>query len=130
MQDCFRQYPEIYGAELEGDEDDEVPDGSPPVPEAFENPSPDSTKPSPTELLPIALEVHEEHRQPQKVAAGISETQLAPEHLETKHPIDNETKSEGTKAATKQIMVEHVALDDDDLPKSLREKRDAYKEKK
>lgn len=25
MRDCFRQYPEIYGAELEDDDDDEAP---------------------------------------------------------------------------------------------------------
>lgn len=130
MQDCFRRYPEIYGAELEGDEDDEAPDGSSPVPEAFENPSVDPTKPLPTELVPIAPEVHEEHEQPQKATVGISETQLAREHLENKHPIDNEIKNENTKAATKRIMVEHAALDDDGLPKSLGEKRDAYMEKK
>jgi len=124
MQDCFRRYPEIYGDELEGDEDDEIPDGSPPVPESFENPSPNPTKPPPTELVPMALEVHEEHGQPKKVAAGISETQLAPEHPK------NEIKNEATKAATKQIMVEHGKLDHDDLPKSLREKRDAYKANK
>ena len=96
MQDCFRRYPEIYGAELESDEDDEIPDSSLPVPEAFENPSPDPTKPPPTELVPTALEVHAKHGDPQKVAAGVSETQLAPEYPEHKHPIDNEMKSEGT----------------------------------
>ena len=130
MQDCFRRYPEIYGAELEGDEDDEVPDGSMPISEEFENSSPDSIKPPPTELVPIAMEAHEEQGQPQKVVAGKPETQLAPEYPKNEHPIDNQIKNEGTKASTKQIMVEHAALDDDDLSKSLREKTDAYKEKK
>jgi len=98
MQDCFRRYPEVYGAELEDDDDDEVPDVPPPVPEALEKPSPDPTKPPSTKLVPI---VHG----PQSV------------------------KNEGTEAVTKQILKEHAALDDDDLPKSSREKKGAYEEK-
>jgi intermembrane space import and assembly protein 40 len=129
MQDCFRRYPEVYGAELDDDDDDEVSDVPPPVPEAFENSSPDPTKPPPTEMVPIALEVHEKHRQPPKVAAGISETQLAPEHPENKHSINNEIKNEDTKAVTKQVMKEHATLDDDNLPESSREKKGVYKEK-
>ena len=130
MQDCFRRYPEVYGAELEDDEDDDISDVPPPAPEAFENPSPDPTKPPPAELLSAAPEVHEENMQPQEAAAGTSETQPVPRHPENKHPIDGEIDNEIRKAATKQIKREHAALDDDDLPKSLSEKRDAYKEKK
>lgn len=35
MQDCFRKYPEVYGAELEDDEEDgePLPEGSSPVSE-------------------------------------------------------------------------------------------------
>lgn len=31
MQDCFRQYPEIYGAELADDEDEGAPAAAPPA---------------------------------------------------------------------------------------------------
>jgi len=31
MQDCFRQYPEIYGAELQDDDDDDGEGGAPPA---------------------------------------------------------------------------------------------------
>jgi intermembrane space import and assembly protein 40 len=29
MQDCFRQYPEVYGAELDDDDDEPAPAGAP-----------------------------------------------------------------------------------------------------
>jgi len=101
MQDCFRQYPEVYGAELDDDDDDEVSDVPPPAPEAFENSPPDTTESPRKGLVTIAPEDHEEPRQSQgirEVTYGTPKTQLAPENPKDNHPVDNEIKNEDAKS--------------------------------
>lgn len=73
MQNCFRQYPEIYGSEIDDDEDDMPADAS--SPDAPSTPAPESTlaleNSSPEERAQSATkQVEEQHSDAEKHYAG------------------------------------------------------------
>ncbi|KAF2122367.1 mitochondrial intermembrane space import and assembly protein 40 [Lophiotrema nucula] len=114
MQSCFRQYPEIYGAELEPDEDDDVTADR-------DQPSfADDSQPKTPESAPVAAEAH-------------------PSGQETAHKVSKPSQptleqQERAKKATEQVQAEHghepVSESDDIVPKASHDASGETVEKK
>lgn len=102
MQTCFRQYPEIYGTELDTDEDDDVTaePGQPLTADA-------ASKPTPSE--------------PSADAGAVPAARN-----ELSEPA-SDAPTEGAKAATEQVRKEHPPLNesDDVIPKVWHDERAA-----
>ncbi|CAI6334112.1 unnamed protein product [Periconia digitata] len=62
MQNCFREYPEIYGAELDSDEEDDAPDAAPadgePLPPIADAPAADSSDAASSQTLSDIAKEH------------------------------------------------------------------------
>lgn len=108
MQECFRKYPEVYGAELEDDEGEEDVEGAP-------------------------VAVPSEGGVPVKVNKEVAEatpvTTPAPEPTKGQGKAE---KTERAKAATEQVKKEQEPLSevDDAVPKAWHDTRDPNSEKK
>lgn len=118
MQDCFRQHPEIYGAELE---DTEGEPGEPQPGDAatpVSNEGQDSEGSSPPSLANI--ESQSPHGRGEKVS------DVKP-HLEPDHPDVVQGKQERAEAAKAQVQADHghpISESKDAVPKAWHDSRD------
>ncbi|KAF2472882.1 uncharacterized protein BDR25DRAFT_283460 [Lindgomyces ingoldianus] len=98
MQNCFRQYPEIYGSELEGDDEDDVTeDGQPAVAHETASELTPGSAPSSPPAPP----------KPDEVATQIQGQPLSP-------TAELESKKQHARAATEQAKMEHETLSGSD----------------
>ncbi|ORY07402.1 hypothetical protein BCR34DRAFT_570680 [Clohesyomyces aquaticus] len=111
MQNCFREYPEIYGSELDIDEEDDVTqDGEQPQPALARDGAAEST--STPEAMDSSSSSAPQPR-PDKVAEQKPGQTPPP-------PSEREAKKERADAATEQVKKEHEPLSESDeaVPKA------------
>ncbi|TQS33755.1 hypothetical protein Golomagni_05889 [Golovinomyces magnicellulatus] len=104
MQECFRKYPEIYGAELEGDETDE--NGAPVMGDEHPDPSgPAASVDEPVTPPTESKKVAEPETQPKAESAPAPAAAAAPAKAETK-PEPTGPKWEDATAANTEVDTE------------------------
>lgn len=111
MQDCFRQHPDIYGAELEDDEDDyEGEEGGLKTPV---DSSPDAAAPATSTPASSPL------------PAPIYDSEETPAPASKREEPEPTTKKEKAKAATKQVKKEHEPLSESEelVPRAAHDAR-------
>ena len=111
MQDCFRQYPEVYGAELEDDEEDEDQTQQSPASE-----QPDHTAPQAKDTVMPTQSIS-------STPTGDTATHKVAEQkpgTPTLTPDEIQQKRQRAKSATQQVKSEQPALDETDeaVPKA------------
>ena len=136
MQDCFRDHPDVYGSELEDDEEGQeegVPpgidssDAKPQTP--YLSPSPESgagqtpSQPSPSPALESgAGQTPTESSSKSTASKPTSSSAPPPSHASTEHPSPEEKKrrTERAQSAAKQVREEHApsSESDDLVPKA------------
>ncbi|KAL8749178.1 MAG: hypothetical protein Q9199_007844 [Rusavskia elegans] len=111
MQDCFREYPEIYGGELEDDEVEKAIQGQEEEKDGLEMP----VHQSQTDANPAASAVNATTATP----TGQSAEQARPQAREQSDQSE-EAKRKRAKEATAQVQKEHPPLDESDhlVPKA------------
>lgn len=111
MQDCFREYPEIYGGELEDDEVEKEIQGQEEEKEGLEMP----VHQSQTDVNPAASVVNATTATP----TGQSVEQARPQAKEQSDQSE-EAKRKRAKEAAAQVQKEHPPLDESDqlVPKA------------
>ncbi|KAL2352501.1 intermembrane space protein [Cryomyces antarcticus] len=114
MQDCFRQHPEIYGAELaDDDDDDDVTAGDDATPAVADQSKPTSSEP------PSLADTSSPHGRGEKVA------DVKPHHEPDPEPVV-QGKIERAESATKQVAQDHgepTSESDSMVPKSWHDGR-------
>lgn len=126
MQNCFREYPEIYGAELEDDEEDAAPiDDALPEGAAMAHPeTADATESQVTAQVKTAPQPHSELTQ----TTQSKEDGFAPETYRA----DVDPKTEVSTAATEQVKREHEPVSESEtlVPRAAHTDTDTNEAKK
>jgi mitochondrial intermembrane space import and assembly protein 40 len=119
MQDCFRQYPDVYGAELEDDDDEEMAEGAAPQ-ETAQQPTAHATE-GEQAASPAPAKVEDADNRPAKVSDRKPSQEASP---------DSSTVG-NAKAATEQVKSHNEPLSEADevIPKAWHDSRDASTQK-
>ena len=123
MQDCFRDHPDVYGAELEDDEQEGQEEGAPS--DALSEPSQPTAQPSPSpapESGAGQTPTAPSEAKSTSSSKPASSSALPPSHASAEHPSPEEEKgrTERVKAATRQVREEHEPQSESDemVPKA------------